>query len=266
MDILQRIVEAKRLEVEALRPRARALRDAAEAAPPPRPFADALRRGGEVALIAEIKRRSPSAGWIRPDAVVREVASAYEAAGAAALSVLTDGEFFGGSLEDLREARAAVELPVLRKDFVLDPVQVWEARAAGADAVLLIVRILEDEELADLHGLAAELGLGVLVEAHTEAEVDRALAAGAEVIGVNNRDLATFHTDLSVVLGLVGRLPSGCTLVAESGIRTPEDVDRLGAAGIHAILVGESLMRAPDIGAAAATLARRPRREEAATA
>lgn len=266
MDILQRIVEAKRLEVEALRARARALRAAAEAAPPPRPFAAALRRTGEVALIAEIKRRSPSAGWIRSDASVRDVACAYEAAGAAALSVLTDGEFFGGSLEDLREARAAVGLPVLRKDFVLDPVQVWEARAAGADAVLLIVRILEDAELVELHRLAAELGLGVLAEAHTAAEVDRALAAGAEVIGVNNRDLATFHTDLSVVLGLAGRLPPGRTLVAESGIRTPDDVDRLGAAGIHAILVGESLMRAPDIGAAAAALARRPRREEAATA
>ncbi|MFS8638111.1 MAG: indole-3-glycerol phosphate synthase TrpC [Gemmatimonadota bacterium] len=264
MDILQQIVRAKRAEVDALRPRARALRDAAEAFDAPRPFARALRREGEVALIAEIKRRSPSAGWIRPEASVGDVARAYEAAGAAALSVLTDGEFFGGSPDDLREARSVTALPVLRKDFILDPVQVWEARAAGADAVLLIVRILDDAQLVDLHRLAVELGLAVLVEAHTAEEVERALAAGAEIIGVNNRDLATFRTDLSVVLGLADRVPADRTLVAESGIRTPSDVDRLGAAGVHAILVGESLMRAPDVGAAAAALAGRPR--EAKTA
>ena len=264
MDVLRRIVRAKRAEIEALRHRARDFRDAAEALDAPRPFAAALRRDGEVALIAEIKRRSPSAGWIRPGASPAEVARAYEAAGAASLSVLTDGEFFGGSLDDLREARATVALPVLRKDFILDPVQVWQARAAGADAVLLIVRILDDAELVDLHRLAGELGLGVLVEVHSAEELDRALAAGAEVIGVNNRDLATFRTDLSVVLDLAGRVPADRTLVAESGIRTPEDVDRLGAVGVHAILVGESLMRAPDVGAAAAAIARRPR--EARTA
>ncbi|HEX6937822.1 MAG TPA: indole-3-glycerol phosphate synthase TrpC [Longimicrobiales bacterium] len=263
MDILERIVEGKRREVARLRPRAAALRAAAERAGPARPFAAALRRQGEVALIAEIKRRSPSAGWIRPDAGVVEVAGAYARAGAAALSVLTDGEHFGGSLEDLEAARGAVGLPVLRKDFVLDAVQVWEARAAGADAVLLIVRILEDAVLAALHALASELGMGVLVEAHTAAEVERALAAGAEVVGVNARDLATFRTDLAVVREVAAHVPPDRTLVAESGIRTAEDVDRLGAVGVDAVLVGESLMRASDVEAAAAALARRPRLAEA---
>ncbi|HEX7119027.1 MAG TPA: indole-3-glycerol phosphate synthase TrpC [Longimicrobiales bacterium] len=259
MDILERIVEGKRREVARLRPRAAALREAAERAAPPRPFEAALRREGEVALIAEIKRRSPSAGWIRPEVGVAEVAGAYAGAGAAALSVLTDGEHFGGSLEDLATARGAVGVPVLRKDFVLDAVQVWEARAAGTDAVLLIVRILEDAALAELHALATELGMGVLVEAHTAVEVERALAAGARVVGVNARDLATFRTDLSVVLGLAGAVPPDRTLVAESGIRTAADVDRLGEAGVHAVLVGETLMRAPDVAAAAAALTGRRR-------
>ncbi len=260
MDILDRIVESKREEAARLWPRAAALRAEAEAAPPARPFEAALRRGGEVALIAEIKRRSPSAGWIRREVEVAEVASAYARAGAAALSVLTDEAYFGGTLDDLRAARGAAPVPVLRKDFVLDAVQVWEARAAGADAVLLIVRLLEDAELAELVALAAELGVAALVEAHTAGEVERALVAGARIVGVNNRDLATFRTDLGVVLGLAERVPADRVLVAESGIRTAADVDRLGAAGVHAVLVGESLMRARDIGAAAGALAGRPRR------
>ncbi len=260
MDILDRIVESKREEAARLWPRAAALRAEAEAAPPARPFEAALRRGGEVALIAEIKRRSPSAGWIRREVEVAEVASAYARAGAAALSVLTDEAYFGGTLDDLRAARGAAPVPVLRKDFVLDAVQVWEARAAGADAVLLIVRLLEDAELAELVALAAELRVAALVEAHTAGEVERALVAGARIVGVNNRDLATFRTDLGVVLGLAERVPADRVLVAESGIRTAADVDRLGAAGVHAVLVGESLMRARDIGAAAGALAGRPRR------
>ncbi len=264
MDILERIVAGKREEVVRLRSMEAELRAAAEAAEPARPFEAALRRSGEVALIAEFKRRSPSAGWIREDLSVEEVARAYASAGAAALSVLTDGPSFGGSLEDLRVARTVSGLPVLRKDFLVDAVQVWEARAAGADAVLLIVRILDDAELMDLHALATELGLGVLVEAHTAAEVDRALAAGARVIGVNNRDLATFHTSLDVVLGLAERVPGDRILVGESGIRTAEDVDRLGEAGVSAVLVGESLMRSSDVGAAAAALVGRPRREPVA--
>lgn len=260
MSILDRIVERKGEEVARLRPRMAELRAEAEAADTPRPFEAALRREGEVAVIAEVKRRSPSAGWIRPGARVEEVARAYAAAGAAALSVLTDGEHFGGSLDDLRAARGTVALPVLRKDFIVDAVQVWEARAAGADAVLLIVRILEDAALGELHALASGLGMGVLVEAHTAAEVERALEAGARVVGVNARDLSTFRTDLGVALELAERIPAGRVRVAESGIRTAEDVERLGAAGVHAVLVGESLMRAPDVAAAAAALTGRPRR------
>lgn len=260
--ILAAIVEAKRAEVDALLPGRAELRRRAESADAPRPFTAALRSREKVALIAEIKRRSPSAGPIRPDLSVEEVARTYESAGASALSVLTDREWFGGALADLERARAAVRLPVLRKDFLLDEVQVWEARAAGADAVLLIARILDDARLRALHALATELGMGVLVEVHDGAELERALAAGAEIVGVNNRDLATFRTDLSVAVGLAERVPAGRVLVAESGIRTPADVDRLAAAGVDAILVGESLMRSGDVAAGAASLASRPRRAQ----
>jgi len=261
MGILERIVETKRAEVARLRPERAALQAAAEGAAPARPFAAALRREGEVAVIAEIKRRSPSAGWIREEVGVAEAAVAYETGGAAALSVLTDAEYFGGSLDYLCEARAAVSIPVLRKDFVIDPLQVWEARAAGADAILLIVRILDDAQLADLNALARELGMGVLVEVHTAPELERALSAGAEIVGINSRDLDTFHTDLNVALSLAASVPADRIVVAESGIRTAADVDRVGAAGAHAILVGESLMRQPDLTAAVAALAGRPRRE-----
>lgn len=249
----------KRDEVAALLPSRAQLRAQAQVAAPPRPFAGALRQGAHVALIAEIKRRSPSAGAIRPELTVAEVARAYETAGASALSVLTDAEYFGGALTDLVAARAAVGLPALRKDFVVDELQLWEARAAGADAVLLIVRILDDAQLLDLYQQASGLGMGVLVEVHDGAELERALAAGAQVVGVNNRDLASFRTELEVVLGLAPAVPAGRVLVAESGIRTATDVDRLAAAGVDAILVGESLMRSDDVGAAAAALAQRPR-------
>lgn len=264
-DILSRIVDTKRAEVAALRPHAAELRDRARCAPPTRGFARALRRPAEVRLLAEIKRRSPSAGPIRPGSSPDQVATDYLRGGAAALSVLTDREYFDGSLEALQAARAAVDLPLLRKDFTIDPVQVYEARAAGADAVLLIVRILEDEQLRELLGLAADLGLDSLVEVHDAEEIDRALAAGATLLGVNNRDLRTFRTELDLTLRLAPRVPAQVTLVAESGIRTPDDVCVLGAAGVDAILVGESLMRQPDLAAAARALTglpKKPRREE----
>ncbi|HUE97424.1 MAG TPA: indole-3-glycerol phosphate synthase TrpC, partial [Longimicrobiaceae bacterium] len=251
--------EVKREEVKRLLPRGTALRSEAAAAASPRRFAAALREPAEVRLLAEVKRKSPSAGPIRPGAEPEEVARAYEAGGAAALSVLTDETFFDGSLAALRGVRAAVGLPVLRKDFVIDAVQVWEARAAGADAILLIVRILDDSQLSDLHTLARELGMDVLVEVHDERELQRAGAMGATLIGINTRDLRTFHTDLHVATDLAPTIDPKITLVAESGIRTPEDVQRLGATGVDAILVGESLMRQRDIRAAAAALTGHPR-------
>jgi indole-3-glycerol phosphate synthase len=266
LSILQRIVEVKRDEVAGVAPRREELRARARDAAPPRGFAAALRRPGEVRLLAEVKRRSPSAGEIRPGADPVDVARAYEAGGAAAVSVLTDREFFGGDLEFLRRVRAAVGLPAIRKDFLIDPVQVWEARAAGADAVLLIVRILDDALLAELLGLAEETGMDALVEVHDAAELERALAAGARLVGVNNRDLGSFHTDLELSVRLAPAVPAEVTLVAESGIRTAADVDRLGAAGVDAILVGESLMRQDDLRAAAAALAGRPRDPSARSA
>ena len=261
--ILDRIVATKHEELRALAGIASELRSRAADAAPARGFEAALRRPGEVCLLAEVKRRSPSAGEIRPGADPVEVARAYHEGGAAALSVLTDREYFGGDLEALRSVRAAVPLPVIRKDFVVDPLQVYEARAAGADAVLLIVRILDDERLRDLHALIRELGMDALVEAHHAGEVERALAAGATLVGVNNRDLDTFTTDLELSLRLAASAPPEVTFVSESGIRTAADVDRLGAAGVDAILVGESLMRQPDLRAAAAALSGRPKVERA---
>lgn len=257
--ILDRIVQVKHEEVRELAPLRAELRTQAEDAPPARGFASALRHPTQVRLLAEVKRRSPSAGEIRPGADPAEVARAYEAAGAAACSVLTDRQFFGGDLNALRAVRAAVSLPLIRKDFVVDPVQLWEARGAGADAVLLIVRILDDARIADLLALARELGMDALVETHDHAEMERALRLGAELVGVNNRDLDTFRTDLELSLRMAPEVPADVAYVAESGIRTSEDVDRLGAAGVDAILVGESLMRQPDLRAAAAALVGRPR-------
>jgi indole-3-glycerol phosphate synthase len=260
-NILDRIVATKREELRGLAGTAPELRSRAADAPPPRGFATSLRRPGEVRLLAEVKRRSPSAGEIRPGADPAEVARAYQQGGAAAVSVLTDREYFGGDLDALRSVASAVALPVIRKDFVIDPLQVWEARGAGADAVLLIVRILDDELLRELHAQIRELGMDALVEAHNPDEVERALAAGATLLGINNRDLDTFVTDLDLSVRLAGAVPAGVTLVAESGIRAASDVDRLGAAGVDAILVGESLMRQEDLRAAAAALAGRPKVE-----
>lgn len=257
--ILDRIVETKEGEVRALLAREEAVRARLDEAPPVRDFGNALRREGEVAVMAEVKRRSPGAGPIRPDLVPAELGRAYQGAGVAAISVLTDREYFGGSLQDLREVRAGVSLPVFRKDFILDPLQLVEARAAGADGVLLIARILDDDRLRSLHRRGVELGLTPLVEVHDGEELDRALAAGAEVVGINNRNLQTFRTSLDVTLSLLPRIPEAVTVVAESGIRTREEVDLLGSAGVHAILVGESFLRDPDPGRAAGNLAGRTR-------
>lgn len=258
-DRLAEIVETKRREVAALLPRVQAVRTAAEGAAEARRFAAALRVPAEVRLLAEVKRKSPSAGPIRPGADPVEIARAYEAGGAAALSVLTDRTYFDGSLEALQAVRSAVSVPVLRKDFIIDESQVWEARAAGADAILLIVRILDDERLVALQSLARELGMDVLVEVHDRAELERAITAGSSLIGINNRDLRTFRTNLELSMELASDIDPKVTLVAESGIRTPEDVQRLGACGVDAILVGEALMRQPDVAAAAAELSGHPR-------
>ena len=258
-DVLDRIVATKREEATALRGRAAELRRACLDAPPVRDAAGALRSGGTVALIAEVKRRSPGAGAIRPDLDPVTVAQGYEEAGARALSVLTDGPWFGGSLADLTRVRERVGIPVLRKDFTLVEEQVLEARAGGADAILLIVRILDDARLRGLRELAESLGMSVLVEAHDAAELERALRSGARVVGINNRDLATFKTTLDTTFSLLSALPSDMVVVSESGIRTAADVERLGRAGVDAVLVGEALLREPDPGAAARALSGRPR-------
>jgi indole-3-glycerol phosphate synthase len=265
MNILERIVEVKRRELARMpvkRVDVACLRAALEARDSvQRDFTKALRRprAGSVALIAEVKKASPSAGLIRPDFDPVAIALAYERAGASCLSVLTDEEFFQGSLRFLREIREAVTLPLLRKDFVLDPRQVLEAVEWGADAVLLIAAILPDDELRSLHELVLAAGLTALVEVHDEVEMDRVLRIGARVVGVNNRDLRTFRVDLGTTERLAERLhavgPGGDVfLVAESGIQTRADVERLERCGAGAILVGETLMREKDVVKKAAEL------------
>jgi indole-3-glycerol phosphate synthase len=214
--------------------------------PPPRPFEDALRAAAPPALIAEVKRASPSVGEIAPDADPRALAIAYETAGAAAVSVLTEPRHFQGSLADLQAVRSSVGLPVLRKDFHVHPVQVIEARAAGADAVLVIVAAVNDAELAALLATARDLGLGVLLEAHSDQDLDRAVATGEEVIGVNARDLETLAIDVPAALERLRRVPEDRFAVLESGIGSRGDVDAALDAGASAILVGETLMRAGD--------------------
>jgi indole-3-glycerol phosphate synthase/phosphoribosylanthranilate isomerase len=220
-----------------------------------RSFAAALGRPG-VNVIAEFKRRSPSRGVIREDLHPVKVAQAYEVAGAAALSVLTEEQFFGGSLDDLKEARGATLLPVLRKDFIVDPYQIWEAWYAGADAVLLIVAALGDRELATLQATAREIGLDALVEVHDREELARALAVGARLIGVNNRDLRTMEVTLQTALDLAAEIPDEVTAVVESGIKGPGDLRRLRDAGYDAFLIGEHLMASPDPGRALEELIR----------
>jgi indole-3-glycerol phosphate synthase len=210
----------------------------------------ALRRPGGIACISEFKRKSPSAGWINETADLETTVRAYAAGGASALSVLTDAPFFGGRLGDLQPARAASGLPVLRKDFIVDGYQIVEAAAAGADAILLIVAALDDATMAALLAKARDLRLDALVEAHDQQEVARAVAVGAEIIGINNRDLRTFTVDRELAARLRPSVPANRIVVAESGIRDAADVARLRAAGVDAILVGETLMRAPDPAAA----------------
>ena len=247
MNVLEEILAAKRAELALLQEsEARTtFRRAALDAPPARDFAGALRRSdGLLAVVAEIKRRSPSKGDLAPGLDPAVFAKAYETGGAAALSVLTDRPFFGGSVEDLQAARAKVELPALRKDFTIDETQVYESRAVGADAVLLIVAALDDDGLlAGLRELAEEIGFVALVEAHDDAELDRALAAGAAVVGVNARDLGTFGEDLGLSERLSDRIPPDVIAVAESAIRAPEDAERMAEAGYDAVLVGEALVR-----------------------
>jgi indole-3-glycerol phosphate synthase len=218
--------------------------------PPCRRFAAALDRPNEVRVIAEVKKASPSAGVIRADFDPVAVARTYERHGAACVSVLTDEKYFQGHLSYLTAVRDAVRLPLLRKDFVLDRYQLLEARAAGADAALLIAEILPGDRIAELHREAVELGLDVLVELHDAEELPRVLASGATLVGINNRDLRTFTTRLDHTLDLMRNIPPGVRVVSESGIKTKADMDRLAAAGVRAVLVGESLMRCPDIGAA----------------
>lgn len=218
----------------------------ARATPAPRGFRRALLEADGLAVISEIKRRSPSKGEINPGVDPASWAQAYEKGGATCLSVLTDREFFGGSPEDLAQARSAVSLPVLRKDFCVSARHVCDARLFGADAVLLIVAALDDVELADFHDLATELELDVLVETHDEAEVDRAMAVGATLVGVNQRDLTTFEVDQARAVRVAAALPDSVVRVAESGIRGVDDATALVAAGYHAVLVGESLMTSGD--------------------
>jgi indole-3-glycerol phosphate synthase len=250
--ILDDILARTRADL-ATRKTARSIADleaVAATRPPVRSLTRALRRPEQIACIAEFKRRSPSAGWIGEAADPAATARAYAAGGAQALSILTDGPFFGGNLDDLGRARAACELPVLRKDFIVDRYQIVEARAAGADAILLIVAALSDPELSALLAATREIGLEALVEAHDEDEVRRAGAAGAAIIGINNRDLRTFTVDRDLACRLRAGIPADRIVVAESGIRDAADVARLRAAGIDAMLVGETLMRAPDPAAA----------------
>jgi indole-3-glycerol phosphate synthase len=244
--ILATIVETKRAEVAALRRSADLIERRLSDVPPPRDFRGALADEAVVSLIAECKRRSPGAGEIRPGLDPVSLTRGYEEAGASALSVLTDQDYFGGSLVDLRAVSGAVGVPVLRKDFTLDTLQVMEARGSGADAVLLIARILDDQTLKGLHTAVTALGMSALVEVHDAIELDRALRVGADLIGINNRDLSTFRTDLRTSIRLVDDVPSDVLVVSESGIRTRADVEELGAGGVDAILVGESLLAAED--------------------
>ena len=258
-DVLTRILARKREEVverARLAPAAE-LRARIAGLPRPRGFAAALQAqvaAGAAAVIAEVKKASPSRGVIRADFDPAAIARSYQAGGATCLSVLTDHDFFQGREQDLVAARAACTLPVLRKDFTVDPWQVLEARALGADCILLIVAALSDGQLAGLEGLARELGMDVLVESHDGAELERALRLATPLVGINNRDLRSFHTALGTTLALRDRVPAGRLLVTESGIHTRDDVAHMRDAGVNAFLVGEVFMRASEPGAALAEL------------
>jgi indole-3-glycerol phosphate synthase len=250
--ILDNIVAAKREEVaraKTERPESALQRQLADA-PPPRDFLAAISAAPPIRLIAEVKKASPSKGVIRPDFDPVAIARTYQQHGASCISVLTDEPYFLGSLDYLRQVRAAVDLPVLRKDFIIDPYQVVEARAAGADAVLLIAECLDDRSLAQLHDAIVELGMTPLVELYDPENLPRVLQIGARLLGVNNRNLHTFEVDLEHTLRLRRQIPADRVLVAESGIRSRADIERLAAAGVQAMLVGESLLARADVGAA----------------
>jgi indole-3-glycerol phosphate synthase len=255
-DILARICEAKREEIAALcAGDLDRLARRARAAPAPRGFREALADAPGVAVIAEVKKASPSAGLIREDFDPVGIARAYEAGGAACVSVLTDRRFFQGEPDYLPRIRAAVGLPLLRKDFLLDEAQILESRVLGADACLLIVAALRPARLERLAAGARDLGMGVLVEVHDERDLDVAVTAGADLIGINNRDLRTFQVDLATCERLAPRVPEGVLVVGESGIKGPDDVRRLAECGVKAVLIGETLMRADDVQAATGALA-----------
>lgn len=247
--ILQKIVENKREELaqqKKILPLGE-LRKMLADMPPIRDFEGAIRDQG-CAVIAEVKRSSPSKGRIREDFDPVEIAGLYEKNGAAAISILTERKFFEGNAAFIPQIGSSVRLPLLRKDFIVDPYQINETRALGADALLLIARLLEAGELQDFIGLASELGLAALVEVHEEVDVEKAVSSGARIVGVNNRDLATFRTDIEVSIRLARLIPTGITMVSESGIDSRDDIERLMGAGIHAFLVGESLTREKDVG------------------
>jgi len=258
-DLLERILASKRQEVEAARAAVplHEVEARARAAPPPRDFAAALRAkilAGQPAVIAEIKKASPSKGLLRARFDPGAIAKSYEAAGAACLSVLTDREFFQGANEHLAQARAACALPVLRKDFVIEPWQVYESRALGADCVLLIAAALARQDMRGLEATARSLGMAVLVEAHDARELEAALALDTPLVGINNRDLRSFETRLETTLELLAAVPPGKIVVTESGILAPGDVARMRAHSVNAFLVGEAFMRAADPGAALTAL------------
>ncbi|MBL8337583.1 MAG: indole-3-glycerol phosphate synthase TrpC [Rhodoferax sp.] len=258
-DILNKIVSVKRTEVQAAQDRKplAVVRADAESRVLTRGFEAAMRArvaAGHSAVIAEIKKASPSRGVLREDFVPADIAQSYAEHGATCLSVLTDRQFFQGSVDYLKQARASCQLPVLRKDFLVDAYQVYESRAMGADAVLLIAACLDDAQMADFEAIARGLFMDVLVEVHDAQELERALRLRTGLIGINNRDLRTFETSLDTTLALQSQVPADRLLVTESGILTPADVARMTDAGVHAFLVGEAFMRAPDPGAALAQL------------
>jgi indole-3-glycerol phosphate synthase len=258
-DILNKIVEVKREEVAAARKRVslEAMRDDALSRVLTRDFVGALRAkiaNGQSAVIAEIKKASPSKGLLRADFIPADNAQSYAEAGAACLSVLTDRQFFQGQNDYLKQARASCDLPVLRKDFVIDPYQVYESRVVGADCILLIAACLDDSQLAELETIAHGLDMAVLVEVHDRAELERALRLRTPLLGINNRDLRTFEVKLETTLSLKELVPSDKLLVTESGILARGDVQRMREAGVHAFLVGEAFMRAEDPGVALQTL------------
>lgn len=253
---LSRMVSHKQQEIAELKRRVSLaeLQQRVRAQTAPRDFRRALTGGENIAVIAEMKKASPSAGVLRENYDPKRLAKNYSENGAAALSILTDAEFFHGHLDHLQQAQAASALPLLRKDFLVEPYQVLEARAHGADAILLIVAILDRSQLFELLSIAGELGMQALVETHNEAEIDKALLAGADIIGINNRDMQTFEVSLETTERLAKLIPRSCVRVAESGLTSRQDVERMAACGMDAILVGSHLMRQPDPGKALSTL------------